>query len=507
MVPLSPNDDPYDYDSQEKPVKLDHPIERNEINEVVLNIAAQNLTGDMSNLHLAMADLLDPRNPTVTHLAGLISQELDAPKTGKHPIESEGLRDYRVNILNERYPDFMMKEKYKSYSSGKIIGKTRQIYLSRSKCIFLGQLYRSARRAIIRWHKAARTHCSLRHLQTALLEDDILNDDDDFDTPVLHSPPSSSAYSRQRQSFDYMANGHEPSLSLDMAIQHPLSRGQERWARNLFSYYRETLRNIISVFNYQDEIDLFCRCEALDQVASGKQDLNISAGLELQRLIDTTRRLFYHDFDQLSKDPTLKLHPDPCTHDRDRDRDRSRDPDPDRACEGCEEIKLARAAACYYVCYCQAAQQSTKARSRILSFPWLFGSLLKKLKEKNQDINSHSYASKYLVVGRAMRNAAKQLVEKKELKLKIFKSAYNEIAHLFLRSIKSTMSNSLQPVKRNIIENDRQTNSLCLTKVLFIEIMNNWIRKQNVFGECECLTVFISIPKRRFVMFRFDSCG
>jgi len=234
------------------------------------------------------------------------------------------------------------------------------------------------------------------------------------------------------------------------------------------------------VFNYQDEIDLFCRCEALDQLASGKQDLNISAGLELQRLIDTTRRHFYYDFDQLAIDPKLKpLHKDSCTR--------------DRKCENCQEIKLARAAACYYVCYSQAAKQSTKARSRILSFPWLFGSFLTKLKEKNQNLNNHNFLSKYIVIGRTMRNFAKRLIENKELKLKILWPVYSDMAYIFLRSIKSTEENSSQSLKRTIIENDQQSNALCLGKILFIEIMNNWIRKQNVFDERKLLFFFFIV--------------
>ncbi len=77
----------------------------------------------MSNLHLALADLLGTRHPEVLRLAGLISQELDAPKTGKHPITNEELNLYRINLLQEHYPDFMMKERYKSYISEKIIGR------------------------------------------------------------------------------------------------------------------------------------------------------------------------------------------------------------------------------------------------------------------------------------------------------------------------------------------------------------------------------------------------
>lgn len=123
MVPTTENYEPYDYDSQEKPKKLDHPIERSDINNVVLDIASQNLTGDMSNLHLAMADALDVCDPQVVQIAGYISQELDAPKTGKHPITAEELNRYRQELVRIGFPDFMMKETVPSYPSRKIIGK------------------------------------------------------------------------------------------------------------------------------------------------------------------------------------------------------------------------------------------------------------------------------------------------------------------------------------------------------------------------------------------------
>jgi hypothetical protein len=91
-----------------------------------------------------------------------------------------------------------------------------------------------------------------------------------------------------------------------------------------------------------------------------------------------------------------------------------------------------------------------------------------------------------------MRNFAKRLIENKEnkeLELKLFCPAYSDTAHLFLRSIKSTIPSKVYPIKREIIENDQQTDSMCLSKVLFIEIMNNWIRKQNVFGEGKYLII------------------
>ncbi|CAF0936913.1 unnamed protein product [Adineta ricciae] len=438
LVPKTENDAPYDYDSQEKPKKFGQHIERTDIINVVLDIAAQNLTGDMSNTHLALADKLDPRHPEVSKLAGLISQELDAPKTGKHPISSEELNTIRHELLQGLFPDFMMRERYKSYSSEKTIG----------------QLYRSARRAIIRWYKATRTHCSLRHLHSAQLDDELYHEND---SPI----PNGHSYQDSSSSEVY----YEPSLIPDPLIRHPLSDKENKFATTLFSQYREGLRNIISVFNYQDEVDLFCRCEALDQLTSGKQDLNISAALELQRLIDTTRRHFYRSFDQLVDDPDAEPpHSGPCTR--------------NRSCEKCKEVKLARAAACYNVCYTAAAWQSTKARSRILSFPWLFSSFLIELRKENQ--KSNNSPSKHIVIGRAMRNVAKRLLEENDLKLKVYVAPYAEEGRLFLRTIKSIGRKTIKPLN---VEPDIQTNTMCLIKILFIEIMNHWIQRQKIFGD------------------------
>ena len=264
----------------------------------------------------------------------------------------------------------------------------------------------------------------------------------------------------------------KPSLSLDNALTHPLAKFHYAWAEKLFSRYRARLRDILCVFKYQDEIDLFCRCEALDSSASGKKDLNVSAALELQRVIETTRRQFYDLSDRLADEPTKpSLHPGLCTH--------------DRTCADCHEIKLARAAACYRICYLRASEESNKARSRILSFPWLFGSLLMELKEQNQYSSSDQHPSKYIVVGRAMRRMAARLCEQNHLHVKTYCSAYSNTACLFLRSVDATVQNQFYVIKRDIVQRDRQTDFICLSKVLFIEIMNYWLEQQHVFGPCE----------------------
>lgn len=324
----------------------------------------------------------------------------------------------------------------------------------------LGQLYRSARRAIIRWHKATRTHYCLWHLKQ-------VQPIDENDCFVEQNPPINSDLSYTES--PEMTVRNELSIIRDQAINHPDQKSQERWAVRLFSMYKETLRNIISVFNYQDEIDLFCRCESLDQLATGKQDINISAALELQRLIETTRYHFYFEFDEMVRNPRHEPpHIGPCTR--------------DRSCSECKEIKLARAAACYNVCYSEASQQSTKARSRILSFPWLFSRFLTELKQRNESNNLTILPSKNLVIGRAMRLAAKKLIDDSSLKLKILWPIYSTTVSIFVRPIQYSMKDRTCPIRRIIIESDQEVSLMYPSKALFIEILNAWFEAQNVFG-------------------------
>ena len=335
----------------------------------------------------------------------------------------------------------------------------------------LGQLFRSARRALFRWHRATQTHCSLQHLQTAQLEDKHFDE---------HCPSSSNQNSHVGKSTPVKTSARcEPSLSLDPDLDHPEADQQIHWANRLFSTYRQTLRSIISVFNYQDEIDLFCRCKTLDQSKSDTQDLNSSVELELQRLVETTLHHFNNPFDQLAVNPNAPPpHPDCCTR--------------DQWCLKCYEIKLARAAACYKVCYSQAAQQSTKARSRFLSFPWLFSSHLTELKRRYENENGQTPPSRYIVVGRSMRKAAQQLIDNEQLKLKIFWPPHSNEVQLFLRHVQSTRRTDSSLIRRTIVTKDQETPVMDPSKVLFIEIMNAWIERQQIFGECKPTSITAS---------------
>ncbi|CAF4960239.1 unnamed protein product, partial [Rotaria socialis] len=86
LVPLqTDNAEPYNYDSNTKPMELDRPVGRSDIHDVVLNIAESDFLGRLSNLHLAYADLfgvdsdIKPQADVLSTigLAGAISEEVD----------------------------------------------------------------------------------------------------------------------------------------------------------------------------------------------------------------------------------------------------------------------------------------------------------------------------------------------------------------------------------------------------------------------------------------------
>ena len=132
LIPTTPNDDPYDYDSQEDPPKMNRPITRDDINQVVMELSEQDYLESLSNIHLAFADKFGIQSPLCTELAGHISQEVDAAKTGKHPLSEEQIFELGRK-LNGEWPDFMKGRGKKSFYPSKQV---------------LGKLCRSARRAV-----------------------------------------------------------------------------------------------------------------------------------------------------------------------------------------------------------------------------------------------------------------------------------------------------------------------------------------------------------------------
>jgi RNA-dependent RNA polymerase len=123
LIPKTPNERPYDYDSQGDPPKLDRPITREDINQVVMEVSEQDCLGSLSNIHLAYADKDGIKSEVCTNLAGHISQEVDAAKTGKHPLTEKQIIELRKG-LDGKWPDFMKgRGKRDFYPSERVLGK------------------------------------------------------------------------------------------------------------------------------------------------------------------------------------------------------------------------------------------------------------------------------------------------------------------------------------------------------------------------------------------------
>ncbi|CAF1557797.1 unnamed protein product, partial [Didymodactylos carnosus] len=329
LLPNTINHPAYDYDSQADPPKLDRPVTREDINKVVLDVSEQDCLGTMSNIHLAYVDKYGITDPYCMYLAGLISQEVDAGKTGKHPMSEEELRDCRRK-LNDELPDFMRKTRTsKQYPSKRILGK----------------LYRSACRALPGWSCAVRNYGSIRHVDVA----------------------NSIQQNNKTSSIDTMAttNFEEEVKSALITLDQLLYYGEHKKYRSsvlkLFSSYRQELLEIISVYHFQDEIDLFCRCESMEKAGGGRRPDGIedSASIEFELLIQRTKLEFYKEFDNCPA----------CAHSH------------PRSCDSCYDKKLSKASTCYFICYEHAMHLPAKSKYRILSFPWLFASLLMNIRK------------------------------------------------------------------------------------------------------------------------------
>ena len=128
LIPKTANEEAYAYDSQDKPKKMERPITREDINKVVMEVSEQDCLGSLSNIHLAFADKDGIKSETCTDLAGWISQEVDAPKTGKHPLTEEQIGELREKF-GTQWPDFMKaRGKKEYYPSERVLSKCSSLF-------------------------------------------------------------------------------------------------------------------------------------------------------------------------------------------------------------------------------------------------------------------------------------------------------------------------------------------------------------------------------------------
>jgi hypothetical protein len=71
-----------------------------------MEVSEQDCLESLSNIHLAYADKYGIRSDICKNLAGYISQEVDAAKTGKHPLSNEEIIELRKGFKGKG-PDFM----------------------------------------------------------------------------------------------------------------------------------------------------------------------------------------------------------------------------------------------------------------------------------------------------------------------------------------------------------------------------------------------------------------
>jgi hypothetical protein len=151
---------------------------------------------------------------------------------------------------------------------------------------------------------------------------------------------------------------------IDPLLVHDLHSEYTPSVQELARIYREAIMDIMYVYRFSSDVDLFCRFDSSSpqyKTPFTKQQTESpclvadSAQIELKQLIHRIRRLFYQD---------VRFSDKSISHAQ------------------CAENKMAKASALYIFCY-----SDTQHARRMLSLPWLFASLLidtRKLNIKKQ---------------------------------------------------------------------------------------------------------------------------
>ncbi|CAF0932173.1 unnamed protein product [Rotaria sp. Silwood1] len=253
FIPKTPNDIPYDYDSQTPMLRVvDRPVSRADIQATVLDISEQSCVGKLCSLHLANMDLHGVAHSKTLAIAGYISEELDAPKTGQHPLTPKQILQLQSELGNER-PDYFDKPYYKLYPSKHV----------------LGQLFRSCLRFEPNWIS-------------------------------IQTPPTTIC-----------------SSPVDPLLVHDLHNEYTTSVEELARIYREAIMDIMYVYRFSSDVDLLCRFDSSSlqhKTPLSKQQTDSaclvadSAQVELKQLIRRIRRLFYHEFRFCDKTHSNRCH-------------------------------------------------------------------------------------------------------------------------------------------------------------------------------------------------------
>lgn len=322
LVPTTDNFQPYDYDSQPPPVPLSRPVTRDDIVDVVLTISEQDCLGKLCCTHLAYVDRFGVQHDECIAIAAAISEELDAGKTGKHPFNEQKIKQLNRKLDNQR-PDYIDKGQFDLYPSEHVLGK----------------LFRSTIRSQATW------------------------------STINHS-----AYHPEEKDPTHGTASPIERVPIDVHLVHPGYHRYTSAALDLYRTYRDALLNIMFAYHFTSDVDLICRFDSLQQQCMSKHiDVADSAQVELKALMNRMKSLFYAEFNAREEaerarasGSTAHVTPSPTV--------------PNQAEPAYFDDKLAKASACYIVCYQYEQAQHPK---RILSFPWLFSRLLLQLRRRN----------------------------------------------------------------------------------------------------------------------------
>ncbi|CAF4736112.1 unnamed protein product, partial [Rotaria sp. Silwood1] len=240
LIPTTENFPPYEYDSQEKPQKLDRPVTRDDIRQIVLEISEQDALGRLSNLHLAYTDKYSIRHRDAMRIAAAIAEEVDAAKTGKHPLTENQIAELARQLENERADFFNRPKQFDLYASSNAIGI----------------LFRAIRRSEPGWLKINR---------------------------CLHT----------KTTIGLIQSSHiSAHVQIDPLLVHPLAKLYHNDAEHLFKTYYDQINDIMYVYHFHSEVDLICKFDSQQKIMPKQNDIADSAQIELTRLMNHIRNLF-----------------------------------------------------------------------------------------------------------------------------------------------------------------------------------------------------------------------
>ena len=215
------------------------------------------------------------------------------------------------------------------------------------------------------------------------------------------------------------------------------------------------------MFRFQDEIDLFCRSESMDASAGGnkKGGLEDSAAMEVTNLVEQFIREFYREFDERYRIHRCCKYVEKTFNNRIR---------PKRInYQRYEEDKFAKAACAYKYSYELSNGVPLKSNRRIFSFPWLFAAQLFRLRARN---NPQDYSHQTdNIVGPACRLYLQKFIPKFKVLIP-------------LNSSKGLMVEFYCQKRTDSGTSDTKISFVSLLRACFIEILNDWLTKQKIFG-------------------------